>query len=192
MTNTNLIFATSNQNKVLEIQKILPKKFNIKSLKDLNYFEDVPENETTIEGNAVFKAKYIYKKFNINVFADDTGLEVEALNGEPGVHSARYAGTTRNSEKNIKKLLKNLKNIKNRNARFKTVIALIIDNKLHIFSGIVEGYILDSPKGNNGFGYDPIFCPNGFDKSFAELTLKEKNLISHRSLAMKKLIDFIS
>ena len=192
MTNINLIFATSNQNKVLEIQKILPKKFNIKSLKDLNYFEDVPENETTIEGNAIFKSKYIYEKFNINVFADDTGLEVEALNGEPGVHSARYAGTTRNSEKNIKKLLKNLKNIKNRNARFKTVIALIIDNKLHIFSGIVEGYILDSPKGNNGFGYDPIFCPNGFDKSFAELTLKEKNLISHRSLAMKKLIDFIS
>jgi XTP/dITP diphosphohydrolase len=192
MTNINLIFATSNQNKVLEIQKILPKKFNIKSLKDLNYFEDVPENENTIEGNAVFKAKYIYKKFNINVFADDTGLEVEVLNGEPGVHSARYAGKTRNSEKNIKKLLKNLKNIKNRNAQFKTVIALIIDNKLHIFSGIVEGYILDSPKGNNGFGYDPIFCPNGFDKSFAELTLKEKNLISHRSLAMKKLIDFIS
>ena len=192
MTNINLIFATSNQNKVLEIQKILPKKFNIKSLKDLNYFEEVPENEITIEGNAIFKAKYIYEKFNINVFADDTGLEVEALNGEPGVHSARYAGTTRNSEKNIKKLLKNLKNIKNRNARFKTVIALIIDNKLHIFSGIVEGYILDSPKGNNGFGYDPIFCPNGFDKSFAELTLKEKNLISHRSLAMKKLIDFIS
>ena len=192
MTNINLIFATSNQNKVLEIQKILPKKFNIKSLKDLNYFEDVPENETTIEGNAIFKAKYIYEKFNINVFADDTGLEVEALNGEPGVHSARYAGTTGSSEKNIKKLLKNLKNIKNRNARFKTVIALIIDNKLHIFSGIVEGYILDSPKGNNGFGYDPIFCPNGFDKSFAELTLKEKNLISHRSLAMKKLIDFIS
>ena len=192
MTNINLIFATSNQNKVLEIQKILPKKFNIKSLKDLNYFEDVPENETTIEGNAIFKAKYIYEKFNINVFADDTGLEVEALNGEPGVHSARYAGTTRNSEKNIKKLLKNLKNIKNRNARFKTVIALIIDNKLHIFSGIVEGYILDSPKGNNGFGYDPIFCPNGFDKSFAELTLKGKNLISHRSFAMKKLIDFIS
>ena len=192
MTNINLIFATSNQNKVLEIQKILPKKFNIKSLKDLNYLEDVPENETTIEGNAIFKAKYIYEKFNINVFADDTGLEVEALNGEPGVHSARYAGTTKNSEKNIKKLLKNLKNIKNRNARFKTVIALIIDNKLHIFSGIVEGYILDSPKGNNGFGYDPIFCPNGFDKSFAELTLKEKNLISHRSLAMKKLIDFIS
>ena len=192
MTNINLIFATSNQNKVLEIQKILPKKFNIKSLKDLNYFEDIPENETTIEGNAIFKAKYIYEKFNINVFADDTGLEVEALNGEPGVHSARYAGTTRNSEKNIKKLLKNLKNIKNRNARFKTVIALIIDNKLHIFSGIVEGYILDSPKGNNGFGYDPIFCPNGFDKSFAELTLKEKNLISHRSFAMKKLIDFIS
>ena len=192
MTNINLIFATSNQNKVLEIQKILPKKFNIKSLKDLNYFEDVPENETTIEGNAIFKAKYIYEKFNINVFADDTGLEVEALNGEPGVHSARYAGTTRNSEKNIKKLLKNLKNIKNRNARFKTVIALIIDNKLHTFSGIVEGYILDNPKGNNGFGYDPIFCPNGFDKSLAELTLKEKNLISHRSLGMKKLIDFIS
>ena len=192
MTNINLIFATSNQNKVLEIQKILPKKFNIKSLKDLNYFEDVPENENTIEGNAIFKAKYIYEKFNINVFADDTGLEVEALNGEPGVHSARYAGTTRSSEKNIKKLLKNLKNIKNRNARFKTVIALIIDNKLHIFNGIVEGYILDSPKGNNGFGYDSIFCPNRFDKSFAELTLKEKNLISHRSLAMKKLIDFIS
>mgnify|MGYP000888599741 CR=1 FL=1 len=157
MTNINLIFATSNQNKVLEIQKILPKKFNIKSLKDLNYFKDVPENENTIDGNAVFKAKYIYEKFNINVFADDTGLEVEALNGEPGVRSARYAGTARNSTKNIKKLLKNLKNIKNRNARFKTVIALIIDNKLHKFSGIVEGYILDSPKGNNGFGWHKKF-----------------------------------
>jgi XTP/dITP diphosphohydrolase len=192
MTNINLIFATSNHYKVLEIQKILPKKFNIKSLKDLNCFEEIPENENTIEGNAVFKAKYIYKKFNVNVFADDTGLEVESLNGEPGVYSARYAGLHGDSKKNIKKLLHNLKNVENRNARFKTVIALIIENKLHKFNGIIEGSILENPRGNNGFGYDSVFCPKGFDKSFAELTLKEKNLISHRSLAMKKLIDFIS
>jgi len=188
----NLIFASGNHNKVLEIQKIIPKNITIKSLKDLNYNEKIPENEKTIEGNAIFKAKYINNRFNLNVFADDTGLEVKHLNGKPGVHSARYAGLDCNSNNNIQKLLKKLENIENRKARFKTVIALIINNKIQTFEGIVEGYILKEAKGYNGFGYDPIFCPKGFDKSFAELSLKEKNLISHRSLAMKKLIDYLS
>jgi XTP/dITP diphosphohydrolase len=188
----NLIFASGNQNKVIEIQKIIPKNITIRSLKDLNFHEEIPENEKTIEANAIFKAKFINSRFKLNVFADDTGLEVKHLNGDPGVHSARYAGLDCNSTNNVQKLLKKLENVENRSARFKTVIALIINNKIQVFEGIVEGYILKEPKGDNGFGYDPVFCPMGFDKSFAELSLKEKNLISHRSLAMKKLIDYIS
>lgn len=188
----DLIFATGNQNKLIEINKIIPKNVNIISFKDLKFDEEVPENENTIEKNAIYKAKYIYNKFNINVFSDDTGLEVETLNGKPGVHSARYAGTACNSKDNIEKLLKELENKKNRNARFKTVIALILDNKIHTFEGIVEGEILKNPIGKNGFGYDSIFSPIGHNKSFAELTLREKNLISHRSLAIKKLINFIA
>jgi len=188
----DLIFATGNQNKLIEISKIIPKNVNIISFKDLNFDEEVPENENTIEGNAIYKAKYIYNKFNINVFSDDTGLEVETLNGEPGVHSARYAGAKCNTKDNIEKLLRKLENKKNRNARFKTVIALIVENKIHTFKGIVEGKILKNPIGKNGFGYDSIFSPSGYNKSFAELTLNEKNLISHRSLAIKKLINFIS
>ena len=192
MTKIDLLFATSNKNKVLEIKKVLPKEFNIKSLDDIGFYEEVPENENTIEGNAIFKANYMYKKYNLNVFADDTGLEVDSLNGKPGVHSARYAGISKNSRDNINKLLKKLKNKKNRKARFKTVIALILNSKIHTFEGVVEGIITKKPKGENGFGYDPVFIPRGYTKTFGELSLEEKNSISHRSLAMNKLIDFIS
>ncbi|MDA9362098.1 RdgB/HAM1 family non-canonical purine NTP pyrophosphatase [Flavobacteriaceae bacterium] len=188
----DLIFATGNQNKLLEINKIIPNNVKIISLKDLKFSDDIPENENTIEGNAIYKAKYIYNKFNINVFSDDTGLEVEALNGEPGVYSARYAGEACDSKDNINKLLKKLKKEKNRNARFKTIIALIIENKIHTFEGIINGEILKNPIGENGFGYDSIFRPAGYSKSFAELSINEKNIISHRSLAIKKLINFIS
>lgn len=192
MTKIDLLFATSNKNKVLEIKKVLPKEFNIKSLDDIGFCEEVPENENTIEGNAIFKANYIYKKYNLNVFADDTGLEVDSLNGKPGVHSARYAGISKNSTDNINKLLKKLKNKKNRKARFKTIIALILNSKIHTFEGVVEGIITKKPKGENGFGYDPVFIPRGYTKTFGELSIEEKNSISHRSLAMNKLIDFIS
>ena len=192
MTKIDLLFATSNKNKVLEIKKVLPKEFNIKSLDDIGFCEEIPENENTIEGNAIFKANYMYKKYNLNVFADDTGLEVDSLNGKPGVHSARYAGISKNSRDNINKLLKKLKNKKNRKARFKTVIALILNSKIHTFEGVVEGIITKKPKGENGFGYDPVFIPSGHTKTFGELSLEEKNSISHRSLAMNKLIDFIS
>ena len=192
MTKIDLLFATSNKNKVLEIKKVLPKEFNIKSLDDIGFCEEVPENENTIEGNAIFKANYIYKKYNLNVFADDTGLEVDSLNGKPGVHSARYAGISKNSADNINKLLKKLKNKKNRKARFKTIIALILNSKIHTFEGVVEGIITKKPKGDNGFGYDPVFIPRGYTKTFGELSIEEKNSISHRSLAMNKLIDFIS
>ena len=192
MTKIDLLFATSNKNKVLEIKKVLPKEFNIKSLDDIGFCEEIPENENTIEGNAIFKANYMYKKYNLNVFADDTGLEVDSLNGKPGVHSARYAGISKNSADNINKLLKKLKNKKNRKARFKTIIALILNSKIHTFEGVVEGIITKKPKGENGFGYDPVFIPRGYTKTFGELSLEEKNSISHRSLAMNKLIDFIS
>ena len=190
--NIDLIFATANQNKLFEINKIIPKNVKIISLKDLKFEEDIPENENTIEENAIYKAKYISKKFGLNVFSDDTGLEVDALGGEPGVYSARYAGEDCDSTKNINKLLKNLENKSDRKARFKTVIALIIENKVYTFEGLVEGVILKNPIGKNGFGYDSIFSPLGTNKSFAELSINEKNIISHRSLAIKKLINFIS
>ena len=192
MTKIDLLFATSNKNKVLEIKKVLPKEFNIKSLDDIGFCEEIPENENTIEGNAIFKANYIYKKYNLNVFADDTGLEVDSLNGKPGVHSARYAGISKNSTDNINKLLKKLKNKKNRKARFKTIIALILNSKIYTFEGVIECIITKKPKGENGFGYDPVFIPSGYTKTFGELSIEEKNSISHRSLAMNKLIDFIS
>ena len=187
----NLIFATSNSNKLKEIKNLLPKEICINDLNSLNFFEEIPENENSIEKNAEFKANFIHSKYNINVFADDTGLEVGVLNGEPGVYSARYAGEDCDSNKNMEKLLKKLINKKNRKARFKTVIALVLNNKLHHFEGIVNGTIAHSKKGDKGFGYDPIFIPEGYKKSFAELSLNEKNEISHRSIAVKKLINFI-
>ena len=186
-----LIFASSNKNKFIEVEKIIPKNIKLGNLIELNFLEEIPEKEDTIEGNATFKANYINSKFNVNVFADDTGLEVQALNGKPGVHSARYAGNECNSEKNITKLLKELKNIKNRKARFKTIIALVLNKKSYQFEGIINGEILLSKKGKNGFGYDPIFKPDGYQKSFAELSIDVKNKISHRALAINKLIDFI-
>ena len=186
-----LNFASSNKNNFIEVEKIIPKNIKLGNLIELNFFEEIPEKEDTIEGNATFKANYINSKFNVNVFADDTGLEVQALDGKPGVHSARYAGNECNSEKNITKLLKELKNIKNRKARFKTIIALVLNKKSYQFEGIINGEILLSKKGENGFGYDPIFKPDGYQKSFAELSIDVKNKISHRALAINKLIDFI-
>jgi XTP/dITP diphosphohydrolase len=186
-----LIFASRNENKFLEIEKIIPKNIQLGNLNELNFYDEIPENEETIEGNATFKAKFIHSKFGVNVFADDTGLEVEVLNGKPGVHSARFAGIECNSNKNINKLLELLKNKKNRKARFKTIIVLIFKQQIYQFEGIVNGEILYKRKGKNGFGYDSIFKPKGFDKSFAELSIEIKNKISHRAIAMSKLIDFI-
>lgn len=186
-----LIFASRNENKFLEIEKIIPKKIQLGNLNELNFYDEIPENEETIEGNATFKAEFIHSKFGVNVFADDTGLEVEVLNGKPGVHSARFAGIECNSNKNINKLLELLKNKKNRKARFKTIIVLIFKQQIYQFEGIVNGEILYKRKGKNGFGYDSIFKPKGFDKSFAELSIEIKNKISHRAIAMSKLIDFI-
>ena len=186
-----LIFASRNENKFLEIEKIIPKKIQLGNLNELNFYDEIPENEETIEGNATFKAEFIHSKFGVNVFADDTGLEVEVLNGKPGVHSARFAGIECNSNKNINKLLELLKNKKNRKARFKTIIVLIFKQQIYQFEGIVNGEILYKRKGKNGFGYDSIFKPMGLNKSFAELSIKIKNKISHRAIAMSKLIDFI-
>ena len=186
-----LIFASNNPNKLKEIKKIIPTKIKLLNLRDIKCFDDIPENEKTIEKNAIFKANFIHVKFNVNVFSDDTGLEVSALNGEPGVYSARYAGDEKNTEKNIEKLLFKMRNIKSRKARFKTVIALYLNKKLHLFEGIVNGEILNHKKGLNGFGYDCIFKPNGYDKSFGELPLEIKNRISHRAIAIKKLINFL-
>mgnify|MGYP001470422946 CR=1 FL=1 len=186
-----LIFASNNPNKLKEIKKIIPTKIKLLNLRDIKCFDDIPENEKTIEKNAIFKANFIHVKFNVNVFSDDTGLEVSALNGEPGVYSARYAGEEKNTGKNIEKLLFKMRNIKHRKARFKTVIALYLNKKLHLFEGIVNGEILNHKKGLNGFGYDCIFKPNGYDKSFGELPLEIKNRISHRAIATKKLINFL-
>ena len=186
-----LIFASRNENKFLEIEKIIPKKIQLGNLNELNFYDEIPENEETIEGNATFKAEFIHSKFGVNVFADDTGLEVEVLNGKPGVHSARFAGIECDSNKNINKLLELLENKKNRKARFKTIIVLIFKQQFYQFEGIVNWEILFDRKGKNGFGYDSIFKPKGFDKSFAELSIDIKNKISHRAIAMSKLIDFI-
>ena len=186
-----LIFASRNKNKFLEIEKIIPKKIQLGNLNELNFYDEIPENEETIEGNATFKAEFIHSKFGVNVFADDTGLEVEVLNGKPGVHSARFAGIECNSNKNINKLLELLKNKKNRKARFKTIIVLIFKQQIYQFEGIVNGEILYKRKGKNGFGYDSIFKHMGLNKSFAELSIEIKNKISHRAIAMSKLIDFI-
>jgi len=186
-----LIFASRNENKFLEIEKIIPKNIQLGNLNELNFYDEILENEETIEGNATFKAEFIHSKFGVNVFADDTGLEVEVLNGKPGVHSARFAGIECNSNKNINKLLELLKNKKNRKARFKTIIVLIFKQQIYQFEGIVNGEILYKRKGKNGFGYDSIFKPMGLNKSFAELSIEIKNKISHRAIAMSKLIDFI-
>ncbi len=187
-----LVFATNNPNKIKEVQVLIPEHITLLGLEDIDCFEDIPETQLTIEGNSIEKATYIKNRYGYDCFADDTGLEVEALNGEPGVYSARYAGEQRNSDDNIKKLLKNLENKSNRKAQFKSVIALHINNKTHLFTGICEGEITQSKFGNKGFGYDSIFKPNGYDKTFAEMDLKSKNTIGHRGKAVTLLINFLN
>mgnify|MGYP001195257892 CR=1 FL=1 len=185
-----LVFATHNLNKIKEIKYAIS-DFDIIGLLDLNITEEVPETCNTLKANALQKAKYIFDKTVLDCFADDTGLEIEALNGRPGVYSARYSGPDCDSEKNMQKVLSDLKNFENRKAQFKTVIALIVDGKEYFFEGKVEGEILKDKQGIGGFGYDPIFRPFGYDQSFAEMSLKLKNKISHRGLAIKKLLKFL-
>jgi XTP/dITP diphosphohydrolase len=187
-----LIFATHNKNKAFEIQKLLPDTFQVLTLDDLNFHDEIPENEPTIELNSAFKANFVFNRFEENCFADDTGLEIEFLNGRPGVHSARYAGIERNSDANINLVLREMLDAKNRKARFKTVITLILNDKQHIFEGIVNGTIISEKRGENGFGYDPIFIPENESKTFAEMNLSEKNKFSHRARALEKMIHFLT
>jgi XTP/dITP diphosphohydrolase len=188
----DIVFATNNENKLKEIKNILGNSFRLLSLKDFKIEDDIPENEPTLEENAMYKAKYIYKKLNMNIFADDTGLEIDALNGAPGVHSARFAGESKDSDANIEKVHSLMGSTKNRKARFRTVIALILDGKEFIFEGIVTGEIINEKRGSEGFGYDPVFVPEGRKHTFAEMTLDEKNLISHRARAFEKFRKFLS
>ena len=187
----NLVFATNNEHKLQEIRSILGDSINLLNLKDIDCHEDIPETGSTLEANASQKARYIFEKYKINCFADDTGLEIPALNGEPGVYSARYAGDEKSSGKNMLKVLNNLTGITDRSARFRTVISLIIDGEERLFEGIITGKIIESPKGNQGFGYDPIFVPDNYDMTFAELGNNVKNKISHRAKAVKKLADHL-
>ncbi len=187
-----IVFATNNQNKIKEVQALIPSHIKLLSLKDINCNEDIPETQNTIEGNAIQKAEYIKAHYGYDCFADDTGLEVSELNGAPGVYSARYAGKQRSAEDNMQKLLQELKNKQNRNARFKTVIALHINNKIETFTGLCEGEITKSKSGNNGFGYDPIFQPKDYKQTFAEMDLKLKNTIGHRGKSVKQLVQFLS
>lgn len=215
---TKLVFATANKNKVKEIQQLLPVNIQLLSLSEIGIAEEIPETQATIEGNASQKAFYVYNKYHINCFADDTGLEIEALENRPGVMSARYAGENKNAEDNMKKVLDEMQDISNRKARFKTVISLVIDGKEIQFEGIVNGTILTEKCGTNGFGYDPIFAPQisplffgegepvlseglrtpsesiveeGLRPSFAQMDLSEKNKISHRAIAVNKLVEYL-
>jgi len=187
-----LIFATNNKHKIREVSDLLDNRFNILGLADVSITEDIPEDADNLADNALNKARYVHERTGMNVFADDTGLEVNALHGAPGVHSARYAGADRNPDDNIIKLLEQLEGVTNRKARFRTVIALIFENREYLFEGIVEGEIIQHRKGTGGFGYDPVFIAQGYDKTFAEIPLSEKNKISHRAQAMKKLIAFLA
>lgn len=185
------VFATNNLHKLSEVQHLLGDKFKLLSLKEINVYEDIPEDHDTLEKNALQKAWYIYNKTNRNCFADDTGLEVAALDGRPGVYSARYAGEGKNPRDNIVKLLHELKGISNRKAQFRTVVALIIDGKEHLFEGIVAGQIIEEERGVDGFGYDPVFLPDGYSLTFAEMDLSQKNQISHRAQAVNALVGFL-
>ncbi|GGW40638.1 non-canonical purine NTP diphosphatase [Arenibacter certesii] len=185
-----LVFATNNRNKLQEVQKLFPPEITLLSLEDIGCHEEIEETESTLEGNAILKANFITKNYGYSCFADDTGLLVDALDGAPGVHSARYAGDQKNTEDNINKLLTNLEGESNRSAHFKTVIALNYNNEQFLFQGIVTGYLATERKGAKGFGYDPIFIPDGYDKTFAELSLDIKNQISHRAKATQQLLAF--
>ncbi len=188
----SIIFATNNQNKVEEVRKVLGSRFNIITLKEAGIDIDIAEPHDTLEANATEKSKTIFNLTNKNCFSEDTGLEVDALNGEPGVKSARYAGEDRSFDDNIDKLLSNLKNKEDKTARFRTVISLVLDGKEYFFEGICPGEIISERKGNNGFGYDSVFIPTGSDKTFAEMDMAEKNKFSHRKKAMEKLITFLN
>lgn len=186
-----LVFATNNQYKLKELQAILGDHFELLSLKDIGCFDEIPEDYPTLEENARQKAFYIHKKYGYPCFADDTGLEIDVLNGEPGVYSARYAGEAKDSQANMNKVLENLQNEDNRKARFRTVISLVLDNEEKQFEGIVEGEITREKRGDSGFGYDPIFLPDGYVKTFAEMDLSAKNEISHRARAVQKLVEYL-
>lgn len=187
-----LVFATNNAHKLSEVRAMLEPEYQIISLEQLNCFDDIPETAETLDGNALIKAQYIHDKFGVDCFADDTGLEVDALGGEPGVYSARYAGDAGCAHENMCKVLEKLGENTNRTARFRTVIALIKDNKTSYFEGRIDGSIATQPRGEGGFGYDPIFVPDGYMVSFAQLSPEEKNQISHRALAVQKLVDFLN
>ena len=187
-----IVFATNNQNKVKEVQSLVPKNITVLSLKDINCEDDIPETQPTIEGNAIQKAQYVKEHYGYDCFADDTGLEVHALSGEPGVFSARYAGPQRNADDNMNKLLNNLQNKEDRSAQFKTVVALILNGEQHTFTGICEGTIIKEKRGDKGFGYDPIFMADGFSETFAQISLEEKNRVGHRGKAVQKLIGFLN
>ena len=187
-----LVFATNNLHKLKEVQEMLSNYIEVLSLKDIGCFEDVEETESTLEGNAKLKADYITEKYGFDCFADDTGLEVEALDGKPGVYSARYAGAHGNAEKNMEKLLNELQNKSNRKAKFRTIIALNLRNKQYLFEGICDGKILNEKTGVKGFGYDPIFKPSNASSSFAEMNSEEKNIISHRGIAIQELVQFLN
>ena len=187
-----LVFATHNKNKFLEVQTMMPPDIDLLSLIDIDCNEDIAETETTIEGNAILKATYVKEHYGYDCFADDTGLEVNSLNNEPGVYSARYAGPDNNANANIQKLLLNLSEKENRAARFKTAISLVFEGKKALFLGICEGEIVEAQKGIGGFGYDPVFKPNGYKTTFAEMSLDQKSEIGHRGRAMRQLIDYLS
>ena len=184
-----IVFATNNTHKLEEVNAIVSGEMNLVSLQDIGCQEDIPETADTLEGNALLKAEYVHERFGYDCFADDTGLEVEALNGEPGVRSARYAGETHDATANIEKLLHALEGQQNRKARFRTVIALIINDKTEFFEGVINGRIIEECRGDTGFGYDPVFIPDGYHETFAELGAEIKNRISHRALASQKLAE---
>lgn len=186
-----LVFATNNNHKLKEVKQLLPDSIELLSLKDIDCDDDIAETGSTIRDNAFIKARYIYEKFGMNCFADDTGLEVDALDGRPGVYSARFAGPSGRSEQNIEKLLTELKGIENRKANFRTAISLMIDGVETTFEGIINGAITSFESGDKGFGYDPVFLPDGYDKTFAQMSDIEKNSISHRGIAVKKLVEYL-
>ena len=185
------VFATNNAHKLEEVTAILGRKIDVLSMKDIGCNADIPETANTLKGNALLKARYVFDNYHLNCFADDTGLEVKVLDGAPGVYSARYAGEAHDSEANMKKLLKDMEHAENRKAQFRTVFALIIDGKEYLFEGIVKGEITKAGRGFSGFGYDPIFIPEGYTQTYAEMGSELKNKISHRALATKKLCEFL-
>jgi XTP/dITP diphosphohydrolase len=187
-----LLFVTHNAHKSEEVKAIVGNNFEVMNLSEINFFDEIPETGNTFKENALQKAKFLHDKLGCNCFADDTGLEVDALNGEPGVYSARYAGEPSNTQRNIEKLLENLKGKENRKAQFTTVIAVILNNEIYFFEGAISGQIIDNQRGEGGIGYDSVFIPDGYDKTFAELPAEVKNSISHRAVAMQKFKEFIN